>query len=183
MNVLFKRAPKEHLVRESFLLLIVFIFMSCGTTKSQVNSTHKKEYDIINAHFNKGDDLILYHKSVENASWIKLINIDSITDRVGIPTFIEDEELRKLLTEKVLSEVRTTIHNSTPLMFSKTELPNLKLSATNDSKNIKISKPVIVGNLAFLRRIDDLEIPIYIYKYDQGKWHIIYTFYEKLILR
>ena len=181
MKGLIKKMLKGHLVLKALPLLLVLFLFSCSAGKSQDSNMDQKAYDIINEHFKNGNDLKLYYQSDESSNWVDIIDIDSITRNVGTPVFIEDDELKKIMSEEIVEELRTKIRNSETFEFEQTLLKNLILSKDGNSDAIKLSKPVVVGNIALLRRIDDLEIPIYIYRYESGKWKIIYTFYEKLI--
>jgi hypothetical protein len=115
-----------------------------------------------------------------------------ITGNVGIPTTISDEELKKLLPKDVLRKFYNGIYDLQSCKISKTKIKpkisNIHLVKSFDTRKdfkkdvIRISKPIIVNNLAIFRIISPNEAPIFFLKRENNEWKVIYVSYEWLIL-
>lgn len=180
------------------VIKIVTFISSIITTASAQQGNHsfitEEEYKIINAifTFHSKEKILVYKDTYFDKGWVLYFNPQNfplITERVGIPTIISDAELKELLTDNVLSEIRNNIYAMKPISLDKKNLmKSIKLvNFCNGSLGVKkdvvrISKPIIINNIAVFRRIGANEAPIFILRKYNDTWKIVYTFYDWLIL-
>ncbi len=161
---------------------IIVLFYSCATSQTVDKSLTSLEYEIINDFFSSPNGIsavTINHKTYEDKDWASLFNHENITELSGNPSYVSDEEIMKILNDKVLDSIKSKILLSKPVRLENDRLNNVKLS---NSVDYSISAPIIINDIAIFRKKSDLEVPIYILKFNNGNWEIIYTFYEKLIL-
>lgn len=174
----------------------IIIILGCPVL-SQAQNTEEisfEEYEVINTVF--PEDLeksnYIYHRVYYDKGWASFFepeNFKNITSRVGIPVKITDEELRDILSDEVLKSINNCIMTLKPLKLNQDKL-NKSISISNSfdepgdlKKGVqRISKPIIIGDIAVFRKIGFSEAPIYILKKENEIWNIIYTFYDWLIL-
>ncbi|CAM1360113.1 hypothetical protein TOREUM_20242 [Tenacibaculum litoreum] len=168
--------------------LIILIFSSCGSTnRSRISQElYKEEYKIINTFFTKGikDNIYLHKKffiDTKIARYFNSKNIDSIIESRGIPSYISEDTLKVLLNKKVREEFHTLILSSKKIKIDKNRILSENLKLTN-KKEYLISLPLIIDDLAIFCKQSKFETPVFIMQKKKGKWKIIYTFYDKLIL-
>jgi hypothetical protein len=158
------------------------------------------EYEVINDFFDRGNDEInetvyIYYKTYSDKGWsiyFTYEDLNLITGNVGIPTAISDEELKKLLPKDVLRKFYNGIYDLQSCKISKTKIKpkisNIHLVKSFDTRKdfkkdvIRISKPIIVNDLAIFRVIRPNEAPIFFLKRENNEWKVIYASYEWLIL-
>lgn len=174
----------------------LFIFLG-GAFISQAQNSDRitdEEYAIINTVFldNPNDTIFIYNKIFSDKGWANYFdpkNFESLTSKVGIPTTISDTELRDILTDDVLFSIYESIYSSKPLNLSNEKLNKPIFLTTSFDKPLdlkkgvqRISKPILIGDIAVFRKIGFSEAPIHILKKKNNEWKIIYTFYDWLIL-
>jgi len=153
-----------------------------------------QEYEIINL-FNapdKGNKIFVYRRTYFDKGWKQYFvksKMDRIYARVGIPTVVSNDALDSILTEELLEEIRFRITMSKPLELNKNKLnKGVKLVASFDKKSDlqkgvgRISEPIIINDIAVYRDLSYMEAPIFILQRKEGKWEIIYTFNDWLIM-
>lgn len=169
----------------SFLLLFTVFF----STKAQAQMTDE-EYAVINAIYYHRN---LYHTTLFNKGWAHYFeDIDNIVvdGYTGFPTWVTDKELRKKLDDEILNDIYSEIKDLKPVRLSQKKLePDIHLMRHFDTKKalkkgvIRISKPIIIdGRIAVIKQEGIHISNIYIIEKKEGKWKIIYTFYDWLII-
>jgi hypothetical protein len=170
---------RKALLAMSLVLVLLAVFASC---KSLNTSTldNSEAYDVINDLFGNRQ-IVLYHKTIEEPKWDQLIHFDTIFSRVGLPTTISDADLKNVVTEGDLKEIRLLIQEPETSIINGDLLDGIELSKRKKVNVFQISTPIVYGDVAILRKISENEVPIYILKKKNGKWDFLYTFYQKLI--
>lgn len=180
-------------VIKAIIFLVFSLYAVRAQEYSKCDKLSKSEYFLINDFFSgqriDGTDVTIYYKTHIDKEWIKYFeksNLEMITKNVGIPVTISDKELGSVLTKEILTKISHAILISKPIKLDKSYLNNnvkLKRSRKNKKMHVlRISKPIIIDNLAVFSKMSDDEIPIYIMKKLENKWQIIYTFYDRLVL-
>lgn len=178
------KALPAHKIFITFILLLFFF-----PTDAQ-NNCDKKTYDIINAIFDSGEARI-YQTSLFGKGWANYFeDYDEIFKKVGIPTYISNDELKEIIGEKELRKIRNSIYDLRPCKFSSEHLnDNITLSAEFDNKRalsqgvFRVSMPIIIEeNIAVLKKESSSESAIFILQKRNNHWKIIYTFYDWYIL-
>lgn len=164
----------------SFALVVLTTFPSCKSLDSS-SILDLEAHNVINDMYGNRQ-FKLYYKTVEEPQWDQLINFDTIFSRVGLPTRISDADLEKILNDDDLENIRILIRKSKPSIINGDMLDGVQLLKRKNRDVVQISTPIVYGNIAFLRRISENEVPIYILKKENGTWDFLYTFYQKLIL-
>jgi hypothetical protein len=101
---------------------------------------------------------------------------------MDLPTTISDEELKKILSERDLKKIRSRVKNAKPVKLDEAKLTSIGIiKKKNKYRTDYISTPIVLDDVAVLRRIGDLEVPIHILTKENDKWEVKYTFYQKLI--
>jgi len=164
------------------LFMFFLILNSCKSVQLK-SSLSDEQYKVLNDFFDRSEGYTYYYKTVESPPWEQLFNnYDSIFQRAWAPTKITDEELFSLLSEKDLKTIRAQIKKNSPVVLNQDKLVNLDLTKRK-KKSLAISSPIILEDLAIIRRIGDSEVPIFILsKNENGKWEYQFAFYQKLIL-
>ena len=187
MKDLIKLTLKVPLVHKN--LIVIFFLLSFSQINVQTNCD-AKTYEIINAVFDSGETEI-YETTLFEKGWARYFeDYKEIFDRVGIPTSISNDKLKEILGKEKLRYINSSIYGLKPCRLSTKHLNgNINLSSNFDRKNsisrgvFRISKPIIVeDNIAILKTESINESPIYILQKKDGKWEIIYTFYDWYIL-
>lgn len=182
---------------QATIISFLFLYFLGGTVSTTAQNTKEisaEEYEVINAVFSDdpNNTIYIYNKFYYDKGWahyFKPGNFESISSNVGIPVTISDSELREILTDEILYSLYSNIYSSKPVKLSKDKLnKSIKLTDSFDApRDLKqgvqrISKPIIIGDIAVFRKIGYSEAPIYFLKKDNASWKIIYTFYDWLIL-
>jgi hypothetical protein len=175
-------------------LLFYFLGGAVSSTAQNIKEISAEEYEVINAVFSEDSNnfIYVYNKVYFDKGWANYFqsgNFESITSNVGIPVTISDIELREILTDEVLYSIHSSIYSSKPVKLRKDKL-NKSINLTNSfdaprdlKKGVqRISKPIIIGDIAVFRKIGYSEAPIYFLKKENENWKIVYTFYDWLIL-
>lgn len=177
-----------------YIFFLIFLGGSDLSTAQNAEIISPEEYEIINTVFsdNPNKPVYIYNKVFYDKGWANYFdpeNFKNLTSKVGTPVTISDTELRDILTDEVLNSINNSIYSSKPVKLKKEKL-NKSIGLTNSfdepgdlKKGVqRISKPIIIGDIAVFRKIGFNEAPIYILKKENETWNIIYTFYEWLIL-
>lgn len=182
--------------------IILFNLFTCVilAQNSSFEEISDAEYEVINDFFDRGNDEInetvyIYYKTYSDKGWsiyFTYEDLNLITGNVGIPTTISDEELKKLLPKDVLRKFYNGIYALQSCKISKTKIKpkirNIRLVKSFDTRKdfkkdvIRISKPIIVNDLAIFRIIHPNYAPIFILKREDNEWKVIYAAYEWLII-
>lgn len=182
---------------QATIISFLFLYFLGGTVSSTAQITKEisaEEYEVINAVFSEDpkNSIYIYNKVYYDKDWAHYFEPDkfeNITSNVGIPVTISDIELRDILSNEVLYAIHSSIYSSKPAKLSKNKL-NKSINLTNSfdaprdlKKGVqRITKPIIIGDIAVFRKIGYSEAPIYFLKKENENWEIIYTFYDWLIL-
>ncbi|HSI70198.1 MAG TPA: hypothetical protein VK941_08190 [Gillisia sp.] len=178
------------------ILFFYFIFLggAVSSPAQNIGEISDEEYEVINSVLSADSNNIIYiyNKVYFDKGWANYFepgNFESITSKVGVPVIISDIELDEILTEEVLYSIHSSIYSSKPVKLSKDKLnKSIKLTDSFDApRDLKrgvqrISKPIIIDEIAIIRKIGFLEAPIYILRKENEAWKITYTFYDWLIL-
>lgn len=187
---------------QNVISIILINLFTCITMaqNSSFQEISDDEYEVINAFFDRGNEKInatvhIYYKTYSDKGWSNYFTFEDlnfITGNVGIGSSISDDELKKLLTKDVLSKFYDGIYALQSCKISKTKIKskirNIQLVKSFDTQEdyrkdvIRISKPIIVYDLAIFRIIRPNEAPIFFLKRENNKWKVIYVTYEWLIL-
>src|SRR5690606_16173066 len=133
----------------------------------------------------------VYHRTYFDKGWAKyFMDIDSVLiEGTGIGTSVNDEELKRILSNDIISDIRNEIINAIPIGINSRKLSdNIKLVKSFDSKQalkdkvVRITNPIIINNeIAVFRAIRLFEGPIFILQKKDNKWEVIYAINEWLI--
>lgn len=181
-------------VLKYLFLLLVFLQGAYSSLAQKAEKISFEEYEVINAVLseNPNKTIYIYDRLIYDKGWADYFdpeNFENLTSKVGIPVKITDSELRYILTDEVLKSINNSIMTLKPLKLHQDNLnKSISISNTFDEpgdlkKGVqRISKPIIIGDIAVFRKIGFSEAPIYILKKENEIWNIIYTFYDWLIL-
>lgn len=183
---------------QNVISIILINLFTCITMaqNSSFQEISDDEYEVINAFFDRGNEKInatvhIYYKTYSDKGWSNYFTFEDlnfITGNVGIGSSISDEELKKLLTKDVLSKFYDGIYALQSCKISKTKIRNIHLVKSFDNQKdyrkdvIRISKPIIVNDLAIFKIIRPNEASIFFLKRENNKWKVIYVTCEWLIL-
>ncbi|AKA36538.1 hypothetical protein VC82_2994 [Flagellimonas lutaonensis] len=112
-------------------------------------------------------------------------DLSLITQKVGFPTKITDGELLEILKPNVIKQIWHEILHLKPYSLEKNRFnPKIILTKSYDKPVdlkrgvIKISAPIIIGDIAVYREIGAQKSPIFILQKAKQQWEVIYTFYH-----
>ncbi len=180
----------KNVIRSISLLLLI---CSCSATKNQSkNDLSKDEYDVINAEYNLLEKpMPLYHKTSNDNDWDNYINIDTMLNERCLPIFdvLSKKELEDLFPEPLIAKFKNEVKRLKSYKLQETRLKKeiALVKSLEKAKFQKISKPIIIDNIAILqisfgKRKREDEIKIHILEKIDGKWAQRYTYCERLIL-
>jgi hypothetical protein len=157
---------------------------------------NEAEYEVINSVFSGRTEPIpkkkrakLYFRTDFDKGWIIYFykkNRHLMYDRRAIAGSMSDEEIGTLLTDKVIEAFYYSIMDLEPHKLEDSKLNYVLLSKSFDRANdfkkmvFRISKPIIVGDLAIMRHITLSECTVFILQ-KKKNWAIVYSFNEWLI--
>ncbi len=161
--------------------------------KEDFEKISKNEYEVLNDffdRFNTDVKIQVYHKTYFDKGWAIFFSdpdLRLIKSEVGIPMKVSHEALDSILTKDRLAEIRGRITISIPLRLKQSKvIKNIELvESFDDERNLdvlRVTEPIIVDDIAIFRTISLSEAPIYLMRKENGKWDVIYTFNEWLIL-
>lgn len=177
----------------SSIFILVTGIIPLTAQKEEFEMISNAEYQLINEYFEHSNDnrkVNIYFRTYFDKAWVRYFqDINVLFSDVGIPTIISDKQLDSTLTEDRLGKISNSILISLPLELKQRKLSNkINLVDSFDSPTdlkegvMRISKPIILGDIAVFRAISIDEAPIHIMSSKSGKWEIIYTSYDWLIL-
>lgn len=156
-----------------------------------------EQYDIINSVYtgDKGKKPV-YYRTYYDKGWSRFFYkdkdfcIDFTNQNIGLGTDINMTagKMDSILTPEKRKKITNEINISKPLELEQSKLKGIKLTKEFDSGKalkqgvVRITNPIIVGNIAVFKRISTNESPIHFLKKENGKWRIIYTFHDWLYL-
>ena len=191
MEIIVRRVKNAH----KLVGLVMMIF--CLTSFSQDIydevrlSLSIEEYEVINAYYtNENQILKVYYKTQFDKGWSTYFNendnLDLITKNRGLGTNVTDEELAKILSYEKRMNISSEIMNLKPIKLIQKKIKGITLVKSFDNpydKNVvRISKPIIIDDLAVFRSTESLGSSINIMQRKSNKWELIYTICEWLIL-
>lgn len=169
---------------------LLFLIYSCSSTKNQIkNDLLREEYDVINAYFGSIESPTkIYYRTSKDNDWGKYINIDIMISEECFPVYgLSKKELEDMFPAPLIDEFKKEVKRlkSFKLQESglKKEIMPVKTLVQADYKNI--SKPIIIGDIAILRRAFGKrknEIRITILEKKNNMWVNRYTYCERLML-
>jgi len=155
------------------------------------------EYEVINSVFSRESEPIskkqitkLYFRTDFDKGWLIYFNTKNrhlMYDKRAILGLMSDEEIETLLTDKVIRVFSKSIIDLVPyeLESSKLNYPHLTKSFDGAKdlrkKVFRISKPIIVDDLAIMRYITLTSSTVFILQKIK-KWEIVYSFDEWYIM-
>ncbi|WP_350285663.1 hypothetical protein [uncultured Croceitalea sp.] len=179
-----------------FLVYILFAICVCHCSLAQKENNSKisrQEYKVLNDFFsnlNQGSKTRIYCKTFFDKGWVRYFNESGMTlieSEIGTPTTISFESLDSMLTKKRLSKIASQISISRPIKINQKKLnESIELVDKYDEEGYlnvrRISRPIILDDLAIFRMLSFDEAPIFIMKKEKDNWEVVYTFYDWLIL-
>lgn len=171
------------------LKLSFLVFFLITSTSSAQNEISAEEYEVINTLFDGKTNI--YKVTLFDKGWAHYFeDLEKIINRVGIPTTISDEALKEKLDKNTLRQIHSAILRLKPYKLEKGKLnESIELKKTFDNDKaienevFRISKPILVDNkIAVVKKVSELESPVFILQKHETQWRIVYTFYDWYIL-
>lgn len=181
-----------------YVIRLIITFISTINIYGQNNTDDFlsiEDYDLINSVITDDIDhkVVIYEKTFFDKDLIIFFDendLNLITKKVGIPVTISDDELRNILTDEVRNQIISKIVLSKPLKLDAKKLNEIVVLSKRYDTSIKlannvyrITKPIIIDDIAIFRRVKKNESSVHILKREDNKWVIKYTFNSWQILQ
>src|SRR5690606_3822181 len=136
-------------VKVSCFITILIIGLSTVVAQNeQYDRLTSEDYQLINDFYSLVDNdqpIEVYHRTYFDKGWAKyFMDIDSVLkEGTGIGTSVNDEELKRILSNDIISDIRNEIINAIPIGINSRKLSdNIKLVKSFDSKQALKDKVV-----------------------------------------
>ncbi len=186
MNLMADQMQKAHLVISVLLCFsIQMVLYAQDTDYVYLSNT---EYEVINDLFSnpksiEKNHLKLYFKTDFDREWRVYFNVDNKDLLYELPNFgtLKNEELESVLMGENRVELLRSINQLRPYSLENKKIRNIPLSKSFDSEKDlayvwRISKPIIIGDYAFLKRMMMNE-GNFLILHKKEKWEVVRVFY------
>lgn len=191
MDTIVQRAKNAHK-----LMIIVILIFWLNSYSQNVNadeglSISSEEYEVLNAYYKDENSILkIYHKTQFDKGWSIYFyendNINFITKNRGLGSYITNEELARLFSQEKCTYISSKIMSLKPIKLNQKKITGANLVKSFDNPNddnvIRISKPIIIDDLAVFRATESLCSNINVLQRKNNRWEHIYTINEWLIL-
>ena len=161
------------------ILLVLLNFSSFNSFSQELKELSLDQYDVINSLFSKNENEKYLQLTDNSKTWNLLLSSSELDNLLGPPCNdgIKIIEWDNLLSKKDFEKIRREIIHSAPITLDSSKLnPKIKLVKNNSSHEYNareiasISSPIIIDDLAIIKKSSYLSEMIIIAKRSENGW-------------